>query len=139
MVNVEQPLILVHSVEPLWRQNLLWIVGGMNREYESFVYVWHNSKTGYQYFGRHSGQTDDGYVFSSQNPYFWLSFIHEYQYWTRYVLVHGTKQQCTAIEKALINYAYEHDMKVFNICGPTTIEINAERQRIKRIVDEFYA
>lgn len=67
---------------------------------EAFVYKWKNIETGLEYIGYHKGDTDDGYVSSSQNNHFWKDYNNGLL--KREILFYGSVLECVEYESNLL-------------------------------------
>ena len=67
---------------------------------EAFVYCWTNHSTEQLYIGYHKGSPEDGYVCSSKSML--EDYIKDRSVFSRQIIATGTKEDCIALEKAIL-------------------------------------
>ena len=78
---------------------------------EAFVYSWTNTSTGQLYVGYHKGTPEDGYVCSSKPML--EDYMKDRSVFTRQIIARGTKEECIALEKAILMSANAKDDPTF--------------------------
>ena len=76
-------------------------------KHEAWVYKWTNKTLGKSYLGyhKHYGNTDDGYICSSQSQQFWDDWDNEEYNWEREIIFEGDQKECIDLEYKLLTEA----------------------------------